>query len=266
MKRIRECIWLWGHEPGSHSGDEWGLPQLSRISPVEAAFYMGIQNLIMVRYKQDPLPPDRQYLVPFRRLRRVVWSLVGAGGTYQDDAIDNACHVAQQLPNVCGVMMDDFFDAKRSDIGTLSVDELREIRHQLSCAEKPLDLWVVLYNHQLNLPLHPYLSLCDKVTFWTWGAAQLKEHETLFNRFEQCVPDSRRRILGCYMWDYETKSPMPLQQMQTQCEHGLQWLKEGRIEGMIFLASCICDLDLSAVEWTRKWLEEVGDQSIENAQ
>jgi len=46
------------------------------------------------------------------------------------------------------------------------------------------------------------------------------------------------------------------------CEVGLRWLREGRIEGMIFLASCICDLGLKTVEWTRRWITEVGDQTI----
>jgi hypothetical protein len=59
------------------------------------------------------------------------------------------------------------------------------------------------------------------------------------------------------MWDYGNKKPMPLDLMKHQCEIGLRWLEEGRIEGMVFLASCICDLDLEAVEWTRGWIEEI---------
>jgi hypothetical protein len=50
---------------------------------------------------------------------------------------------------------------------------------------------------------------------------------------------------------------MPLELMQKQCEIGLRWLREGRIEGMIFLASCICDIELETVEWTRRWIAEV---------
>ncbi len=32
----------------------------------------------------------------------------------------------------------------------------------------------------------------------------------------------------------------------------MAWLKAGRIEGMIFLATCICDLGLETVEWLRE--------------
>ena len=64
------------------------------------------------------------------------------------------------------------------------------------------------------------------------------------------------------MWDYGDKKPMPISAMQRQCEQGLEWLHHGKIEGMIFLASCICDLNLETVEWTRNWIHKVGGQRV----
>jgi hypothetical protein len=64
------------------------------------------------------------------------------------------------------------------------------------------------------------------------------------------------------LWDYDKKRPMPPDHMEKQCETGLQLLREQRIEGMIFLASCICDLNLEAVEWTREWIGRVGDRRL----
>ncbi len=64
------------------------------------------------------------------------------------------------------------------------------------------------------------------------------------------------------MWDYGMHKPMPVELMEMQCNIGLRWLREGRIEGMIFLSSCFRDLDLDAVEWTRSWIAKVGDQKI----
>ena len=62
------------------------------------------------------------------------------------------------------------------------------------------------------------------------------------------------------MYDYGNRQPMPVDLMQHQCEIGLQWLRDDRIDGMIFLASCICDLELETVEWTREWIQTVGDE------
>jgi hypothetical protein len=65
-----------------------------------------------------------------------------------------------------------------------------------------------------------------------------------------------------YMWNYGEKKPMSVDLMRHQCELGLMWLQEAKIEGMIFLASCICDLDIEAVEWTRAWIARVGDEPL----
>jgi len=80
-------------------------------------------------------------------------------------------------------------------------------------------------------------------------------------KLEKLTPKNGR-LLGCYMWDYGKRQPMPVELMKMQCEKGLKWLNEGLIEGMIFLASCVCDLELEAVEWTRQWISEVGGQRL----
>ena len=37
---VQDKLWLWGHDAGAHN-EGWGLPQPSRITPTEAAFYLG---------------------------------------------------------------------------------------------------------------------------------------------------------------------------------------------------------------------------------
>ncbi len=263
MKRVRDGFWIWAHEAGSHGYDEWGIPKPSRITPVEAALYMGVGNVIMVRYGGKPEPPYEQYGVPFRSLKSVVWSIVGAGGVASDGERTEVLKLAKHLPNMTGVMMDDFFKSPSEDreVAVLSLDELRDIRNDLTASGRKLKLWVVLYDHQLSLPVKDHLSLCDKVTFWTWEPANLENLERNFDAVEELAP-SCGKLLGCYMWDYEQKRPMPVDTMKMQCSTGLRWLREGRIEGMVFLATCICDLDLEAVEWTRRWIAEVGDEEI----
>ena len=68
--------------------------------------------------------------------------------------------------------------------------------------------------------------------------------------------------LGMVMHGYETTVPVPLELMKHQCELGLKWLKAGRIEGICFIGSPMCDMDVEAVEWTRQWIQHVGDQRL----
>jgi hypothetical protein len=266
---VKDRFWIWGHVEGSHN-NQYGLQGLSRMTPAEGAFYLDVPNIIMVAYpsakepcKMLPTPPYDPYLISFRPLKRVVCSIVGAGGATSKGGLEMTRQLAQKYPNIVGVQMDDFFRATLDGgrIGALTPKELDYVQGQLKAAGQKLDLWVTVYRHDFRHDLSDYLSKVDVVTFWTWEAKDLERLEEGFEKAEQAAPKARK-VLGCYMWDYGEQKPIPVSLMQKQCQLGLEWLRKGRIEGMIFLASCICDLNLEAVEWTRNWIQEKGDQKL----
>jgi hypothetical protein len=258
MGDLRDKLWLWAHEAGSYTGQH-GLPGVSRITPAEAASYLSIPNVIMVQYGGQPQPPFDQLATSLLPMKQVVWSIVGARGKTTDSERAAVLDVAARFPNITGVIMDDFFGA--ADDGSrrvvMPLDTLCEVRSSLVVGDRRLDLWVVLYTEQLDEPVSEHLQLCDKVTLWTWRADQLRDLERNFAQLKRLAP-SIGKLLGSYMWDFAAARPMPLDLMQHQCELGLHWLKEGAIEGMIFLGSPICDLGLDAVDWTRQWLVQLG--------
>jgi len=266
LDTVRDHLWVWCHQAGSNNG-QYGLPGESRMTPAEAAYYLGVPNLIMVVYQGKPEPPFDKLAVSFRPLKRFVWSIVGDSSSVRNDQatdIDAVISLAGRFPNLSGGIMDDFFHAAdaRGSISRYGVDDIARFRRRLHGADHKLDLWVVLYKHDLELPVQAYIANCDVVTFWTWTAADLRDLTRNFERMESVV-GAKRKLLGCYMWDFGTGKPMPLELMELQCEKGLAWLREGRIDGMIFLSSVICDLDLETVEWTRKWIAGVGNQSLQ---
>jgi hypothetical protein len=53
--------------------------------------------------------------------------------------------------------------------------------------------------------------------------------------------------------------------MKSQCETGLQLLKQGQIEAMVFCGSWLCDRGLETVSWTRHWIQEVGRERLRRA-
>jgi len=202
----------------------------------------------------------------FAPLQKVVWSIVGDSSTTVNDQatdLDEVVALAPRFPNIAGGIMDDFFHAPNAQgaISRYSVEQIRGFRQRLHAAVRPLDLYVVLYTHDLELPVQPYLAECDVVTCWTWHAKDVANLESNFARCEAVAP-GRRKVLGCYMWDFGIGAPMPIAAMEKQCTLGLQWLAEGRIEGMIFLASCFSDLGIETVEWSRDWIRRHGDRKI----
>ncbi|TAM83335.1 MAG: hypothetical protein EPN47_04285 [Acidobacteria bacterium] len=228
-------------------------------------------NLILVGLPDPKVPsswkpetPDFDaYAISFRPLKRVVWFI--GRGYLEMDPKDLAVvrQLAQKFPNIVGVIMDDFFrfTLDGSEVGNRTPGELAYIRNRLQVEGRKLDLWMTLYDHNLKYEIVPYLHHVDVASYWTGNAKDLEKLEEGFEELEKAMP-GLRKVLGCYMWDYGSHSPMPVALMQKQCELGLKWLREGRIEGMIFLGSGNCDLDLKAVEWTRDWIQKVGDEKL----
>ena len=68
--------------------------------------------------------------------------------------------------------------------------------------------------------------------------------------------------LGIYWWDFGKSKPLPMELMKSQCETGLQLLKQGHIEAMVFCGSWLCDRGLETVSWTRNWIQQVGRESL----
>ncbi len=255
---LRDRFWIWSHVAGSYKG-VFGLPD-SRMTPVEGAVYLDVPNVLFIRFHEKPEIPFDQHAIAFRPFKRVVWSLVGASGQTSDDERKHVLELPNRFPNITGFVMDDFFREK-GPTGSLSVEQLKDLRSRLVIGGKKRDLYVVLYQHQLGFPVTKHLDLCDKITFWTWKAEDLGKLESSFERLEKLAP-KQAKLLGCYLWDFGTRKTMPLDLMKKQCEVGRRWLKEGRIEGMIFLGSNVCDLELETVEWTRKWIAEVGSEPL----
>lgn len=264
MGTVRDHLWTWGHVAGSYTG-EFGLDQVSTIGPAQAAAYLGVPNLVMVSYHGKPEPPYEPCAQELSGLRQVVWSVVGGGGTSRgfEEELGATQRLAAQFPNITGAMMDDFFIGPPDPrLAVYTPEEIAAMRDRLHASQpRPLDLWVVLYNHNMVLPIAPHLAACDVVAFWTWTGNELPQLEENFARAEALAPQARK-VLGCYMYDFGNSQPLPVEAMQRQCEIGLRWLREGRIEGMILLGTCIADLGLETVEWTRRWVDRVGEQEI----
>jgi hypothetical protein len=254
---LRDRLWLWGHVAGSHTPQQWGLPGRSTIAPAQAAAYLNVPNLLMVRYELEPQPPFTEVAQQLTGLKRVVWSVEGGGGGDGDAVLQ----LDRVLPNLEGIILDDYCTRvlaggpETTGDGPFSLVALRRLRQRLDDRPRRLDAWVVLYSHELDRwdVLRPHLELCDVVTLWTWKAADLIHLEDNFARFET-IAAGRRKMLGLYMWDYGVKAPLALPAMERQCRLGLHWLEEGRLDGLILLGSCICDLNLEAVEWVRRWI------------
>ncbi len=255
---IHDSIWLWCHPTGCYNG-RWNLPGESVLSPVVALSYMGIKNAVMVVFCDEPKPPFGDYAVQFSRTDKVVWSIIGDGGSKRNNESSDLAHVIalrKQLPNLRAGIMDDFFEQGRNG----NLDRVKSYADALHAAG--LELWVVLYGHQLDTPLlKEFLKICDVVSFWTWKARELPLLSNRFERLKNIAPD-KKIALGCYLWDFGDSKPISIADMEFQCGFALDTWRAGLASDIIMLGSPLVGMDIEAVNWSRKW---IGSLSIDPA-
>jgi len=278
---VRDRLWIFCNPINA---DYEYVRKRSVISPLECAIYLGVPNMIMVNQYPDPhdgplprpndegffkpwVPPFELYAYPLKLEKRVVWSIVGAGGVTMASEREQVLAMARRTPNFVGVFLDDFFRGKPDSpqLASLTLDELRAVQRELKGAGKKLDLYVTLYTRMLNLPIGEYLKLIDVITLWSGETAELANLDQNLTGLEKLAPQSRK-LLGCYTAEYDGHRtpmwlPLPVAAMKHQCEVGLRWLREGRIEGIIIYGNFL-DLGWESQEWAREWIQKVGDTEL----
>jgi hypothetical protein len=241
------------------------------MTAAEAACCLSIPNIIMVqshssnRYGRFE-SPFGQYAIALRPFQRIAWSIVGSGGFTSEAETKEVLGLARDTPNFVGVMLDDFFTGKsEGKRAILTLEELAEIRRQLKEAGRKRSVFVTSYMDFLDLPLTDYLELMDVITLWS-GPEDVTKLEAGLGKAEEAAP-AHVKMLGVYMAHFGSSSGMlgkslPISVIERKCETGLRWLRQRRIEGIIFLGNTCADLGFESVEWTRKWIQQVGDAKL----
>ncbi len=262
MTKLRDKFWLWGQSPNTHHSH---LQTESRMTAAEGCMYFGIDRCCRVVMCSHPRPPFDQESIAMEPLKEVVWSIVGACGTVEHNDgkgdIDEVLRQANMFDNITGGVLDDFFVSQERR-AAFPPEALAKIRTQLKIgARRPLDLWMVVYATNLELPIQPYLDLCDVLTFWTWKSEDLVRAPENFESLIERTP-GKRHLNGCYMYDYGNNRPMPLDLMKKQAALYEKWLLEGKSDGLVICSNCCADVGLETVKWTRDWLRDIGRLEI----
>lgn len=265
MSKLRDRLWLWGQDAGSHY--MYDIPGINRMQPIEGAEYLGIPNMCRVVMGGAPEPPFDAESEKLVSMNQVVWSAVGSSLSARNDNdqsdLEEVLRQADMFPNVTGAVLDDFFTTPETGRARHSIKSIQDLRTRLhNFHNKPLDLWGVWYEEQLNYDVADYLELCDVITYWDmWASDHLQDIDNNIAKVITKTP-AKRRLAGCYMWHYGEHKPLAIPEIQTQCEKYYNWIKKGDLEGIIFCSNCCADAGLEAVEWVREWIREMGDVRV----
>ena len=250
MKTVRDVLWLWGTTVNAL--EYYGFSP-SKLSVGEGLDILGLPRAMMC----GNLPPTEEEYAGVAHCREMLWEMSFEAGFSFERPLAPIVKLHQDHSNVTGVLLDDFSTAEISRGAT--PDVLARMRRAMPAA---LQLWAVTYSMSLDIPnLAEYLQHLDGISFWVWHGRDLP---TLAAQVEQChaLCGGKPLILGLYFYNFGQSQPLTNEEMRGQLEMGLELVRAGRCRGLCFLASSIMDVGLEAVEWTRQWIAEHGDDPL----
>ena len=266
--KVRDKLWLFASR--AHDDDIWlaGCEDVragakSRITPAEGAAMLGIENIIMISSDGIPVPFSVDaygYMESFAKMKNVWWSSCGSAGCRAGNEEEFIVELSKKYPNLKGAFFDDFLHNDKDPKECLEI--LKKSRETLDKADRYLEMWGTCYVVLADMFKDPiYYEHLDGITIWNWDTDTIPEMDTYLETYEKIVPD-KPKMLGMYIYNYPQRKNVSDELMQMQCEKGLKWLLEGRIEGIIFLTNCTMGVGLPSEKWLRNWIDRVGDMEI----
>ncbi len=257
---MAEKGWVWegqGLDPGVY-------PSIFGVG--EGADFFGLKKVHFLFHETTELALDK-----LKRFEKVVcdiskWKFKNCGERgygsecYADSRMETILSEAEKVsrfslkyPNVAGGYFDDMkglMERQNHD-----VKACMRIKEALTKHNPKMLLESVVYAHELDdtvfwNPLAPFI---DVVSFWVWGWEKLG---TLEEDLEKC-----RRLfvgkpinMGCYLRDYPTASPIPMEAIERQWRLVDRALNDGRIQGYDILGAVLIDGQLEQARWVRDFI------------
>jgi hypothetical protein len=258
--RMADLGWIWegqGLDPGVH-------PSIFGVG--EGADFFGLRKVHFMFH-----PTTELALQKLSRFDAVVcdiskWQFRDCGANncgsecYADSSLETVCAEAEKVsrlslkyPNVTGGFFDDMKGLMQKRGHGLA--ECASIKKALQQHNPSLKLETVAYAHELSdtafwAPLKP---LIDVVSFWVWGCQHIEKLDDYLRQCREVFPD-KPVILGCYLRDYPTQSPMPMDAVRHQWNVVAQALDDGRIQGFDILGTITIDGQLEQALWIRDFI------------
>jgi hypothetical protein len=118
----------------------------------------------------------------------------------------------------------------------------------------------------MGIPNIMMVNEIDVITYWIRRPEDLADQDACLTKLEKYAPHCRI-ILGVDTFaDHRGQTPAwtdrPIPVQQKLCEEALGWLRRGRIEGLIIYGGTTIDVGYQAAEWTREWIQKVGDTKL----
>jgi hypothetical protein len=231
----------------------------------EGCDYFGLRRAVYIFHPNDELGMRK-----LSRCAEVIcdiskwkWERTKDGGSknYVDSApasvraeAETVSKLSLKFPNITGGFHDDMKGLVKREKCTPA--QYGEIYRALKSANPKLKLWTVVYTHELDHPdWKEFAPFIDVVNLWVWRAEHLPKLDEGVERCRAVFP-GKPIVMGCYLRDYPTVRPVPMELLKPQWYKLLNYLQGGKIAGYSILGAVLIDGQQEQANWVRDFIAE----------
>jgi len=156
------------------------------------------------------------------------------------------------FPNLVAGFIDDTSGEATHD--SYSTDTPRQVREALRSHNPDLDLWIVVYTHQLAEDLWgDWEDQVDVICLWVWKSSDLVDIDEHIARCRERFP-RQRLVMGVYMRDYTLRAPVPLDLLEIELHSIARHLEAGVLDGYSILCTALIDQHPEQAEFIRDFI------------
>jgi len=152
---------------------------------------------------------------------------------------ETVSRLSLQFANIVGAFIDDTHGVAVHENAT--PDAPRRIKDAV-CSHNPnLDLWIVVYTHEFeNEYWKDWVDAVDVINLWVWEYQNLAHIDEYIPRCQEVFP-GKPIVMGIYIRDYPSRSPVPTDFLKIELEAIARHLEAGTLQGYNILGNCLID-------------------------
>ena len=255
---IGDRLWMWGHHRDSFKAlkgrrENYNLPYETRIDMAAACKEMNIPGCFVVRWTNNPKKVELpEYMKQFKDTKRVGFSITDSAAETFEEKVRLGFEYADKMPNLTSLVMDNFWSGAAKGVDVAKIARVKE-----GTAARGMRLGIVLYadSNGVKGEFKDVLDLCDEITFWFWNGKNVGTIEAQVAKLKELVGTEKPILLGQYMYDFGGRKPLAGRDMETQLAATSRLLSQKAIDGVIFHCTPLVDMNLDAVNVSRRWIK-----------
>lgn len=255
--KMKDYGWVWegqGLDPGVYPSI-FGVGEGCSYFGLERACYMFHPNS---DFAMEKLADLEEVVCDISKWK---WRRTPDGGTanWADSSVEsverearNVSQLSKRHPNVSGALHDDMKGLMVRE--NCEPSRYGKICEALKGQNPKLKLWVVVYTRELDKSYwQDFAPYMDVVNLWVWGYENLPRLDADLQICRQIFEDKPVNI-GCYLRDYPSQSPIPMDHLKSQWELVLDKLEKGEIAGYSILGTVLIDGHQDQAQWIRDFI------------